>query len=161
MRKRVARITMNHGTLPIGLVAARAGVSVRAVRYYEQRGLLRAAARHPTGYRRFDPRTVDAVRWIQQALRMGFHVGEIRALLDDTHQDRGRRTSSLRERALAKVRQLDAEVARLTRARRTLLALAECSCGTRGCEVLAAVEATGPPTARCKERKEENGLAGE
>ena len=132
---------MNDDTLPIGLLAARAGVSVRTVRYYEERGLLRAVARRPSGYRRFDPRTAGVVSWIQHALSLGFHLGEIRALLDDTDKDRDQRdrASRLRERALAKVREMDAELARLTTARRALLALAECSCGAEGCDVLVAV----------------------
>jgi len=138
---------MNDDTWPIGLLAARAGVSVRTLRYYEQRGLLRAAARRPSGYRRFEPRTIDAVSWIQHAQRLGFHLGEMRALLDDIDQDREHAAARLRERALAKVREMDAELARLTSARRALLALAECSCGTEACDVLAVVRAAGPPTA--------------
>jgi MerR family transcriptional regulator, redox-sensitive transcriptional activator SoxR len=48
----------------IGEVAEQAGVSVRALRYYEEQGLV-AARRTSGGQRRYPESTVERVRFIQ------------------------------------------------------------------------------------------------
>ncbi|WP_447589450.1 MerR family transcriptional regulator [Microbacterium lacticum] len=58
------------GTLSIGELSARTGVSVRALRYYEQHDLL-DAERTSTGNRRFHPDAVEAVRRIRLFLDAG------------------------------------------------------------------------------------------
>lgn len=52
------------GGLRIGELAARAGVSVDTLRYYERRGLLPAPQRQQSGYRVYTPATVQRVRAI-------------------------------------------------------------------------------------------------
>jgi DNA-binding transcriptional MerR regulator len=54
----------------IGELAARAGVSVRALRYYEENDLL-TAERSPSGQRHYGARAVDRVRWIQMLYAAG------------------------------------------------------------------------------------------
>jgi DNA-binding transcriptional MerR regulator len=54
----------------IGEVARRAGVSTRALRYYEQQGLI-TAERDRNGYRMYDPGAVPLVRDIARLLRAG------------------------------------------------------------------------------------------
>lgn len=68
-------------TAYIGQVAKTAGVSVQAVRYYEQRGLLPAAHRSSTGYRTYGPESVERLRFIKQAQALGFSLDEIREIL--------------------------------------------------------------------------------
>ena len=51
-------------TMRIGELAAQAGVSPRALRYYEEQGLL-AAVRSPAGQRRYPESAVERVRLIQ------------------------------------------------------------------------------------------------
>lgn len=65
----------------IGEVAARAGVSVDTVRFYEKRRLLARAPRTEGGFRIFVPETVERVRFIKQAQEIGLSLGEIGALL--------------------------------------------------------------------------------
>ncbi|WP_030214464.1 MerR family transcriptional regulator [Streptomyces sp. NRRL WC-3626] len=48
----------------IGKVAEGAGVSVRALRYYEEQGLV-VADRSPSGHRRYPESAVERVRFIQ------------------------------------------------------------------------------------------------
>lgn len=49
--------------LTIGQLAARAGVTVRAVRHYHQRGLLAEPERDASGYRRYNVQAVvDLIR---------------------------------------------------------------------------------------------------
>ena len=69
--------------LPIGEVAANSGVTVSAVRYYHDIGVIATATRIG-GKRRFDPDTVGRVSFIRRAQEAGFSLDEIRKLLDDT-----------------------------------------------------------------------------
>jgi DNA-binding transcriptional MerR regulator len=61
----------------IGELAERAGTSTRALRYYEQHGLVRAR-RDPHGYRRYDESELRVVREIRTLLAAGFALDDIR-----------------------------------------------------------------------------------
>jgi DNA-binding transcriptional MerR regulator len=77
----------------IGQVAAEAGVSVQAVRYYERRGLLPTPARRQSGYREYPSSIVRQVRAIKWAQRLGFRLVQMSDLVSigQSHV-RGRRT---------------------------------------------------------------------
>ena len=70
--------------LRIQEVAAELGLTTRAIRYYEEIGLLKPAARTDGAYRLFDADDVDRLRFIK-GLRddAGFSLTEIAALLED------------------------------------------------------------------------------
>jgi DNA-binding transcriptional MerR regulator len=63
----------------IGELASASGVSTRALRYYEQRGLLRAR-RQQNGYREYDESAVMRVHNIRMLLGAGLNVENIREL---------------------------------------------------------------------------------
>jgi DNA-binding transcriptional MerR regulator len=63
----------------VGELAARTGVSVRSIRYYEQSGLLRAT-RRANGYREFDGTAVERVGAIRDLIDSGFTVDDILSL---------------------------------------------------------------------------------
>jgi DNA-binding transcriptional MerR regulator len=67
--------------LQIGDVAALAGVSVDAVRYYEKRRLLNRAPRSTGNFRLFTPEAVERIQFIKQAQEMGLSLDEIKELL--------------------------------------------------------------------------------
>lgn len=64
----------------IGEVAEKAGVSVRAVRYYEEQGLL-PAHRSPGGQRHYPDTAVRRVRLIQQMYAAGLPSRVVREVL--------------------------------------------------------------------------------
>jgi DNA-binding transcriptional MerR regulator len=72
---------MAQSALRIGEVAARAGVSIDTVRYYEKRRLLPLAQRTEGGFRLFAPDAVARVQFIKQAQSIGLSLDEIRQLL--------------------------------------------------------------------------------
>lgn len=73
---------MNPSTLTIGQLAAHVGVTVRAVRHYHARGLLREPDRDASGYRRYDAQAVvDLVR-IKTLADAGVPLARIGQLLD-------------------------------------------------------------------------------
>ncbi|MFE8989319.1 MerR family transcriptional regulator [Streptomyces collinus] len=101
----------------IGEVARGAGVSVRAVRYYEQQGLL-IAERSPSGQRLYRQDAVTLVRFFQQMFAAGLTSRRIMELLpcwDAGHTDAGQRAMlrAERERMKAKVDDLQAALDRL------------------------------------------------
>lgn len=55
----------------IGELAEATGASVRAIRYYEEQGLLRPE-RTASGQRTYTPDAVDQVLWIRMMLKNGF-----------------------------------------------------------------------------------------
>ncbi len=60
--------------LTVGQVAEAAGVSAKAVRLYEARGLLPPATCSAAGYRVFDESDVDPVRFIRRARSLGLSL---------------------------------------------------------------------------------------
>ncbi|MBU5894384.1 MerR family transcriptional regulator, partial [Vibrio cholerae O1] len=64
----------------IGEVTRRAGVSVRALRYYEEQDLLRAE-RSSGGQRRYPDSAVDRVQLIQQLYAAGLPSRSVREVL--------------------------------------------------------------------------------
>ncbi|MCG7210656.1 MerR family transcriptional regulator [Streptomyces arenae] len=101
----------------IGEVARDAGVSVRAVRYYEQQGLL-IPARSPSGQRLYRQDTVTLVRFFQQMFAAGLTSRRIAELLpcwDTGHTDAAQRAMlrAERDRIQAKVDDLNAALDRL------------------------------------------------
>ncbi|WOX13513.1 MerR family transcriptional regulator [Streptomyces sp. N50] len=96
----------------IGEVARGAGVSVRAVRYYEQQGLL-VAERSPSGQRLYRQDAVPLVLFVQQMYAAGLTSKRITELLpcfDSGHTDAQQRAMlrAERERIQAKVDDLQA-----------------------------------------------------
>ena len=63
-------------------VAARAGVNVETLRYYQRRGLLEEPARLDSGYRWWGHEWVRVVRFIKAAQNVGFTLAQIATLLD-------------------------------------------------------------------------------
>jgi DNA-binding transcriptional MerR regulator len=73
--------------LRIGEVAARAGVSARTLRYYEELGLLPPSTKTPGGARRYDDGDVARLLRIRELQElMGFNLEEIAVILDAEHR---------------------------------------------------------------------------
>jgi len=68
-------VTIEH-QLPIGAVAARAGVSVSALRFYEDRGLI-ASTRSGGGHRQYLRGVLRRLAFIQVAQRVGLSLEDI------------------------------------------------------------------------------------
>ncbi|MBO3750541.1 MerR family transcriptional regulator [Streptosporangiaceae bacterium NEAU-GS5] len=65
----------------IGELAERAGVSARALRYYEQQGLI-SARRGSNGYRHYDESDVRLVAEIRALLAAGFGLEDARPFVE-------------------------------------------------------------------------------
>jgi len=98
----------------IGELATETGVSVRALRYYEEQGLL-GADRSASGQRHYPPASADRVRLIQQLYAAGLASRTIADLLPCVES----KESTPQSRALlrAERNRIDAQIAALTEAR--------------------------------------------
>ncbi|MEU9121315.1 MerR family transcriptional regulator [Streptomyces sp. NPDC048506] len=68
----------------IGEAAAAAGMTPRALRYYEQQGLL-TARRTPAGHRTYDAEDVRRLRAVRELREAGLTVGDVRAFAHLLH----------------------------------------------------------------------------
>jgi MerR family redox-sensitive transcriptional activator SoxR len=117
---------MKEATLSIGDVAARAGVNVSAIRYYERNGLLPEAERWG-GQRRFGEETVRRLGVIDVAKQAGFSLEEVRVLL--TAVDEGAPAhEQLQALASRKLPEVESLIARAERMRGWLTVASGCGC---------------------------------
>jgi DNA-binding transcriptional MerR regulator len=72
---------MDRNGLLIGEVAARSGLSRKALRLYEARGILPAPRREPSGYRRYPADVLRLLTFVGQARRLGLTLSEIRHIV--------------------------------------------------------------------------------
>ncbi|MGV9267517.1 MerR family transcriptional regulator [Kitasatospora sp. NPDC003701] len=70
----------------IGDAAAAAGTTPRALRFYEQRGLLPPPARTAAGQREYGPAEVARVRVIRELLALGLTVEDLRSRAHRLHR---------------------------------------------------------------------------
>lgn len=76
--------------MKIGQLARQTGVSAKAIRYYEEIGVLPEPERAANGYRSYDPTTADRIAFIQDAQTAGLSLLDIQMILE--LRDRGEST---------------------------------------------------------------------
>lgn len=93
-------------------MASSVGLTPDAVRYYERIGLLSCPPRSQAGYRLYEDETIERLRFIRGAQRLGLKLSEIRELLDI--RDRGLCPCGHADGMLRKrIDELDQEIGRL------------------------------------------------
>lgn len=112
--------TTEQGLYTVSQAVRQAGVTRKAIRIYEERGLLPPAERTEAGYRLFTDDDVAVLRFIRQAKTLGLTLAEINDILD---LQRGGAQPCARVTQLldAHIDQIDRTMAELRQLRRTLL----------------------------------------
>ena len=132
-------------SLKIGDVAEQGGVNLQTIRYYEREGLLPEPPRLASGYRMFPETAVRRVRFIKRAQELGFSLAEIRDLLS-LRENAEAGAHDMRDRAKAKVADLEEKIRTLRAMKNALTRLAEkCpGCGPLSdCPIVDALDAKG------------------
>lgn len=106
--------------LTIGQAAQAAGLTRKAVRLYEAKGLLPAAERSPAGYRLYSQSDVELLTFIRRARALGLHLDDIGEVLA-IRQGGNAPCATVRELLDARIAEIDAAVTDLLALRQTLI----------------------------------------
>jgi MerR family transcriptional regulator, copper efflux regulator len=108
----------------IGELAEQAGISTKAIRYYEQVGILTPPARTPSGYRAYDEAALGRLGFVRAAQAVSLTLGEIHQIMafrDDGQAPCAHVTDLLQRHAAA----LEVRIRELQQLRGELRQLAE------------------------------------
>lgn len=67
--------------MQVGATAARSGLTIDTIRFYEKQGLVAKPPRSAGGFRLYSAEDVDRLRFVSRAQALGFSLEEIRELL--------------------------------------------------------------------------------
>ncbi len=113
--------------LSIGEIAARTGLAVSAIRYYEEEGLI-APWRNSAGRRRFQRADIRRLSFVMIAQQFGFTLPQIRAELDRLPRHRAPTKADWTRISKTFRSGLDTRIARLEKLRDTLDGCIGCGC---------------------------------
>ncbi|MFE6736007.1 MerR family transcriptional regulator [Microbacterium sp. NPDC057650] len=115
---------MSNDAITIGELSVRTGVSVRALRHYEQHDLI-AAVRTTAGHRRFAPSTVEDVRRIRLFLDAGMPLAAVAQVVECFVDDGARLHACVADALRAHLDVVQQRIDELDDKRRTLNRLQE------------------------------------
>jgi MerR family transcriptional regulator, copper efflux regulator len=105
--------------MKIGYLASRAEVSIDTLRFYEREGLIASPRRLFSGYRAYPDEVLDRIEFIKEAKGLGFTLREIKELLSEGVKST-RECGPVTHKAQQKLAEMDSEIAKLRRLRKTL-----------------------------------------
>ena len=117
----------------ISQAAKQSGLSAKTIRYYEEIGLIAPAARGDNGYRQYNHKAVEELRFLARAREVGFDLEESRQLLE-LQRDSSRQSRHARQLVLEKSRQLQTRIEQLLAMQQVLQAMARRCRGDEGPE---------------------------
>ncbi len=113
--------------LTIGAVAARSGVAVSAVRFYDDQGLIRSV-RSPAGHRRYPRSTLRRIAFIRAAQHVGVSLADIGSALAALPGGRAPNRADWAELSRGFRERLDGQIRALERLRDGLADCIGCGC---------------------------------
>lgn len=114
-------------------VAKKTGLSSKAIRFYEQKGLVTAPGRSENGYRLYQQRHIEELTLLHQARLVGFTLEECRELIALFHNP-ARHSADVKARTLQKVADIDRQMEKLAQIRARLMQLAQSCPGDESAE---------------------------
>ena len=94
----------------------------QTIHFYERKGLLPRSPRTASNYRMYSQDAVQRVRFIKRAQELGFALKDIKELLS-LRATPGSRCADVRQRAQAKLQDIDEKIGTLQRMRKALTKL--------------------------------------
>jgi Cu(I)-responsive transcriptional regulator len=133
---------INMNGLTIGKLAKQVGVGIETVRFYERQGLIEPPPRTDSNYRIYPEDEVARLKFIKRAKALGFTLNEIKELLFIRHDPHATK-ADIKNRTLAKIKDIEEKISDLTRIKTALEHLAS-SCDGHGpledCPILEALD---------------------
>lgn len=108
----------------INEVAKKTLLSAKSIRFYEEKGIITPPVRAANGYRQYNQQHIDELILVQQARQVGFSLPESKDLVA-LYRDPHRKSAVVKQRTLAKITEIDEQIAQLQAMKLRLLALAE------------------------------------
>jgi Cu(I)-responsive transcriptional regulator len=105
--------------MKIGEIAARTGLQVETVRYYEREGLVCPPIRTAANYRSYSEEHLKRLTFIRRARDLGFSLSQVRELLD-LADDRHKPCGAVDALARAQRAKVSRKIAELTALKREL-----------------------------------------
>ncbi|MFH8974398.1 MerR family transcriptional regulator [Streptomyces sp. NPDC017890] len=145
-------LTSYDGLCGIGELAERAGVTVKTVRFYSDRGLLPEASRSTGGHRRYGPGALDRLRLIRSLRALGLSVPEVRHVLEEEGEegeaggDRAVGGGALEAAVAGRLRELGSELKALRWREAALRLVQECPPGERADRLRLIGAVSAPPS---------------
>ena len=104
-------------------VAKKTGLTSKAIRFYEEKGLVTPPLRGNNGYRTYDQQHIDELTLLRQARQAGFNLEECKELVH-LFNDPARHSADVKARTLQKVTEIERQIEELQGMRAHLLNLA-------------------------------------
>jgi MerR family mercuric resistance operon transcriptional regulator len=122
-RVKVNRKIHKEDSVQIGQLAARTGILVETIRYYERVGLIPGAPRSTSGYRIYRAEHQRRLVFVRRCRDLGFSIQEIKSLiaLADQREQPCATVTSIAKQHLADVRAKRADLDRLEQALNALI----------------------------------------
>jgi MerR family transcriptional regulator, redox-sensitive transcriptional activator SoxR len=117
--------------LTIGEVASRSGVATSALRFYEERGLIRSE-RAGSGHRRYQRAVIRRVAFVVFAQRIGLSLDEVGAELAKLPENRVPTRADWAKLSSSWTDRIDTRIAELERLREGLTECIGCGCLSLG-----------------------------
>ena len=105
-------------------VAKKTGLTSKAIRFYEEKGLVTTPLRSENGYRSYTQLHLDELTLLRQARQVGFNLEECGELVN-LFNDPKRHSADVKKRTLEKVAEIERHIIELQAMREQLLQLAE------------------------------------
>ncbi|PHZ85422.1 heavy metal-responsive transcriptional regulator [Paremcibacter congregatus] len=109
--------------MTIGQLASETGTSPETIRYYERSGYLPTPHRRTSGYRVYQRETVNRLRFIKEAKKLGFTLNEVRELFALT-DDPDTNCATVNQKARHKITEIEAKITTLQQMKKNLKVLA-------------------------------------
>lgn len=134
--------------LKIGELASQTGMTVDAIRFYENKGLIASAHRSEGGYRLFDDAELEKLQFIQRAKKVGFTLDEIKDLLELRLHPDDHTCEEVKHHTHTKIVEIEHKIAELDRIKQSLQRLHSACCGgpesAEHCSILQLLDSEEP-----------------
>lgn len=104
-------------------IATQTSLTPKSIRFYEQKGLITPPMRSANGYRQYTQTHVTELTLLHQARAVGFSLPECKELLE-LYKNPHRRSADVKEKTLAKIADIEAQIKKLQLMKQQLMNLA-------------------------------------